>query len=195
MGLSSSRTGLLALSLLCLGTPVISQASSQLTLPAGTRIPIRLAQALDTKHDRPGTPFIGHVAAPVIYEGGVVLPRGAVCRGHLVESRPSGRLKGRAVISLSLDTIDVGRRRYTVVTTDPTLVSKGHKRRNLAFIGGGAASGAAIGAIAGGGVGAGIGAGAGAGAGTVGAIITGKRNLHLAPETRVDFSLRQPVRI
>jgi hypothetical protein len=181
--------------MLCLCTSLAAQTSSQLTLPPGTRISIRLAQALDTRHDRPGTPFIGHVAAPVMREGVVVLPRGAVCRGRLVESRPSGRLKGRAVMSLSLDSIDLRGRRYDVVTTDPTIVSKGHKRRNLLLIGGGAATGAGIGAIAGGGVGAGIGAGAGACAGTVSAVITGKRNLHLAPETRLVFALRQPVRI
>ena len=80
-------------------------------------------------------------------------------------------------------------------TTDPAFVSKGHRDRNLALIGGGAGTGAAIGGIAGGGVGAAIGAGAGATAGTVTAIVTGKRNLHLAPETRLTFRLREPVRV
>ena len=169
--------------------------SSYITLPAGSRIPIRLAQSLDTKRDFGGTPFIGHVASPVVYNGTVVIPRGAICRGHLVESKPSGRLKGRAVMILSLDSIELGSRRYTIRTADYTFVSKGHKGRNLAWIGGGAAGGAAIGAIAGDGVGAAIGAGAGAGAGTVGALITGRRNLRLPPETRVDFDLRQPARV
>jgi hypothetical protein len=163
-------------------------------LPAGTHVQVRLSQSLDTKRDRPGTPFVAHLSAPVVQEGEVILPRGALCRGHVVESRPSGRLKGRAVMSLSLDSIESGGRMYRVITSDPSFAGKRHKNRNLLLIGGGAATGASIGAIAGGGVGALVGAGAGAAAGTTGALITGKRNLHLAPETRVTFTLRQPLR-
>jgi hypothetical protein len=171
------------------------RAEQTMVLPAGTHIPIRLAQSIDTKRDRPGTPFLAHTSAAIVRNGEVVIPRGAVCRGHLVQSRPSGRLKGRAVISLSLDSVDVRGRRYAIVTSDPVFVSKAHKKRNAVLIGGGAGTGAAIGGIASGGVGALIGAGAGAAAGTAGAVITGKRNLYLAPETRMSFALRQPVRV
>jgi hypothetical protein len=170
-------------------------AGPTFTLPAGTRIPIRLGQSLDTRRDRPGTPFMAHISGPVMHNGEVILPRGTVCHGHLAESKPSGRLKGRAIMSLSLDSVEWEGRKYMIETSDPSFVSKSHKKRNIALIGGGAGAGAGIGAIAGGGVGALIGAGAGAAAGTTGAIITGKRNLHLAPETRVVFTLRQPIRV
>ena len=166
-----------------------------LTLPAGTRISVRLAQSVDTKRDRPGTPFVAHLATPVMHNGAVVLPRGAVCRGHVSESKPSGRLKGRAVLSLRLDSVEWNGRKYTIRTSDPSFVSKDHKERNLALIGGGAGTGAAIGGIAAGGFGALVGAGAGAAAGTTGAVITGKRNIHLAPESRLVFTLREGVRL
>jgi hypothetical protein len=125
----------------------------------------------------------------------MILPRGALCRGHLVESKSSGRLKGRAVLSLSLDSIEVHGRRYRILSSYPEFVSKGHKKRNAILIAGGSGTGAGIGAIAGGGVGALIGAGAGAVAGTTTAVLTGKRNLHLAPETRLVFALRHPVQV
>jgi hypothetical protein len=81
-------------------------ADREFTLPAGTQIPIRLGQSIDTRRDRPGTPFVAHVSAPVMHSGELILPRGTVCRGHVAESKPSGRLKGRAVLSLSLDSVE-----------------------------------------------------------------------------------------
>ena len=53
------------------------------TLPAGTQVPVRLAQSLDTKRDKPGARFLAHVAAPVTRDGQVILARNASCHGHL----------------------------------------------------------------------------------------------------------------
>jgi len=170
-----------------------AHASREVTLPSGTRLPVRLAQSLDTKRDRPGTRFTATLAAPVTHNGVVVLPVHTQVRGHLLESKPSGRLKGRAVMSLSLDSIEWNGRAVPISTSGISRVSKNHKKRNLALIGGGAGTGAGIGALAGGGVGALIGAGAGAAAGTTGALITGKRQLHIPVETRLTFVLRGPV--
>lgn len=165
------------------------------TLHSGTPISVRLEQSLDTKYNRAGTPFVARISRPVVLEGAVVLPQGALCRGHVVESKPSGRLKGRAVLGLSLDTIETRGRIYHVATNGPAFFSGNHKKHNLLWIGGGAGTGAGIGAIAGGGVGAAIGAGAGAAAGTTGALITGRRNLHLPVETAVVFTLQEPVTV
>jgi hypothetical protein len=186
---------LMAVGLIQASMPLAAQAPREIVLPAGTQIPVRLGQSLDTKRDRPGASFVAHLASPVLHNGQVVLPRGTLCRGHLVESKPSGRLKGRAVMSLSLDSLELNGNRYTISTTRAARVSAAHKKRNLALIGGGAGTGAAIGAMAGGGVGALVGAGAGAAAGTTGAVITGKRNVHLPAETRLRFALREPVTV
>jgi hypothetical protein len=171
------------------------RVAQEVILPSGADIAVRIDQSLDTKHGAPGTPFVAHVSAPVWEHGNILVPRGAVAYGHIVESKPSGRLKGRPVMTLALDSIEMRGRRYHVITAGRTFVGKNHKRRNLVSIGGGAAAGAAIGAIAGDGVGAAIGAGAGAAAGTVGAFVTGRKNLRLPPETRVDFALVEPIRL
>ncbi len=193
------NVGILSLGLMAFagtGTLAIAQpADRHITIPAGSRVSVRLAQSLDTNRDKPGTPFVAHLSAPIVHNGEVVLPKGALCHGHLVESKPSGRLTGRAVMRLSLDTVQVNGATYTLATSQPGMVSKNHKKRNAALIGGGAGTGASIGAIAGGGVGALVGAGAGAAVGTTGAVITGKRNLHFAPETLFVFTLRQPLRV
>ena len=169
--------------------------TTTMTLPPGTKIPVRLAQALDTKRDNPGSPFVAHVASPLIHNGDVVLQRGATCRGHLVQSKPSGRLRGRAAMQLSLDSCESHGKNYTLATSWPVFRSKDHKKRNLAIIGGSGGGGATLGAIAGGGAGALIGAGAGAAAGTAGALITGRRNLYLPAETRVNFVLARPLTV
>jgi len=52
-----------------------------------------------------------------------------------------------------------------------------------------------IGALAGGGKGALIGGPVGAGAGTTVAFLTGKRDIHLRPETRLTFKLAEPLAV
>src|SRR5262249_28116343 len=104
-----------------------------------------------------------------------------------------GRLKGRAVLGLRVDSFRLNGRQYRIETTSVDRVSAAHKKRNGILIGGGAGLGAAIGAIAGGGKGALIGAGAGAGAGTAGAAATGKREVGIVAETPLRFTLRSPV--
>lgn len=165
------------------------------TLAAGTRVHVRLAQRLDTKHSYGGEPFLAHLAEPIVIGDRVVVPKGTAVHGHVISARPSGRLRGRAQILLALDSLELRGRRYPIATSVDDRVSRSHRRRNLGFIGGGAGGGAAVGALAGGGIGALIGAGVGAGAGTVGAVITGRKNVVLPPETRLSFILRDPVRI
>lgn len=165
------------------------------TLAAGTSVHVWLAQRLDTKHSYGGEPFLAHIAEPIVIGDRVVVPKGAAVHGHVISARPSGRLRGRAQILLALDSLELHGRRYAMVTSVDDRVSRSHRRRNLGFIGGGAGGGAVIGGLAGGGLGALVGAGVGAGAGTVGAVVTGRKNVVLPPETRLSFVLRDPVRI
>ncbi len=166
-----------------------------LTIPAGTRIRVRLGQTLDTKYSRPGERFVAHLDAPIAAGNRVVLPRGTEFRGHVVEARNSGRLKGRASLGVTLDSFRLNGATYQIATAADLRSSRSHKRRNLAIIGGGSGVGAAIGAIAGGGVGALVGAGAGAAAGTTGAYVTGKKNVRLPAETPLSFTLHRAVTV
>jgi hypothetical protein len=160
-----------------------------LDIPSGTRIRVRLGQSLDTKFNRPGEHFVAYLDEPVVDGYRVVLPKGTEFDGHVTEAKRSGRLKGRAYLGLRLDSFQLQGVRYEIRTNNDVARSGNHKRRNIALIGGGAGAGASIGAIAGGGPGALIGAGAGAVAGTTGAIITGRKNVHLQVESVLRFSL------
>jgi hypothetical protein len=167
----------------------------RLTAPAGTLVRVRLNSALRTGVTRPGDRFTGVLTAPIISRGARLVPRGATVTGVVRTSQPSGRLKGRAVLSLALDSVRVGGQSVPLSTYTLVRTSDRHRRRNTAIIGGGAGTGALIGGLAGGGAGALIGAGAGAAAGTAGAVITGKKQTGLSAESVVVFRLKSPLRI
>lgn len=172
-----------------------SKIAAAQTIPAGTRIHVRLDQAVDTVRNRAGENFTATLEAPITVGERTVLPKGTPFRGHVTTSSASGRLKGRAALGVTLDSFELNGKSYKVETSADSRVSAGHKKRNGLLIGGGAGLGAAIGAMAGGGKGALIGAGAGAAAGTGGAAATGKENVAFAAETPLTFSLKAPVRI
>ncbi|MBV8843398.1 MAG: hypothetical protein JO307_11365 [Bryobacterales bacterium] len=170
-------------------------ARTSFTLHEGTKFRVRLLQALDTQRSRPGDHFTASLDEPLVDGDRVVVPKGASFRGHIVQSKSSGRFKGRAALALELDSFELNGQHYSLHSSESTVTSKGHKKHHLAWIGGGSGGGAVIGAMAGGGAGALIGAGAGAVGGTVGSAITGKRQIRLAAETPLTFTLRSPVTI
>jgi len=169
--------------------------SDPVTLPEGTPIRVTLDQALTSNQNRPGDLFEATVSDPVVANGKVVIPRGAHAEGLVVDARQSGRLMGRARLEIALQNVSFHGESYDVRTSDRPRVGKNHKKRDWLWIGGGAGGGALIGAAAAGGTGALIGGPIGAGAGMTYALITGKKNIKLAPETPVRFELSEPVTI
>jgi hypothetical protein len=168
---------------------------AEIAIPSGTAIRVRLNQTIDTRRNRSGDRFTASLAQPVVEQGRILVPQGTVFTGHVTTSTPSGRMKGRAVIGLTLDSFKINGANYPVVTTGAGRVSARHKKRNLVLIGGGSGLGALIGGLAGGGKGALIGAGAGAGAGTAGAAATGKKDVTLPAETLLTFRLEENVEL
>ena len=151
---------------------------------------VRIDEALSTRSSHVGQHFHGSLAQPLVIEGNEVISQGAPVDGVVVESKPSGRFKGRAVLGFRIDAVEYRGQMIPVKTNLDSKVSAAHKKHNILFIGGGAGAGAGIGALAGGGVGAGIGAGAGAGAGLVGALVTGKREVYIPAEMVFTFRLK-----
>src|SRR5581483_11451568 len=168
-------------------------ARNEAVVPRGTELHVRIDENVDTKRNRAGDEFRASLAEPVVVEGKTVVPKGTRFIGHVTESNASGRLEGRAVLALTLDSFELAGRKYPVHTGSIDRVSAAHKKRNLTLIGGGAGLGALIGGLAGGGKGALIGAGAGAGAGTAGAAATGKKEVAIAAESLLTFPLKAPI--
>ena len=142
-------------------TPPANQAETKRPLPAGTVLRVRLYHAIDTNQTQPGDSFVASLSSPVTVDDKTVLPKGTVVRGSVKHASSSGRLKGRAVVALRLDRMEWNGAEVPLNTNSVTLTSADHKKRNLAWIGGGSGAGALVGALLGGGKGAVLGAAAG----------------------------------
>jgi hypothetical protein len=150
---------------------------------------VRLLDSLSTERNQTGDTFTATLEEPLVVNGRVVAPQNARVTGRVVEAVSSGRLKKPALITLQLDSVQSPSGRVPLATEALTIKHGSHTTRNVVIIGGSAAVGAVIGGAAGGGKGAAIGAAAGAGAGTLAALLTGKQEIALPPETALTFHL------
>ncbi len=122
------------------------QAQQSITLPRGTLFEVRLAETLNTKRNRTGDRFRATLDTPIVTDNGVeIIPRGANFSGRVDTSKASGRLKGRAAMTLELDAFELNGKKYRIATSHSGRVSGSHKKRNIVIIGGSAGAGAGIG--------------------------------------------------
>jgi hypothetical protein len=168
----------------------VTSSTPQVTLPAGIQLRVRINQSISTRRNRSGEHFEGELESPLAVSGIPVIPKGTLVRGVVREAEPSGRLKGRAVLVLALDSVEVHGHELRI-ETDPVTRTSGKHRGRALWIGGGAGSGALIGGLAAGPVGLAIGAGAGATAGLVSSAATGRKQINIPPESIVTFRLRK----
>jgi hypothetical protein len=175
--------------------PAAAADTTQYNVPAGTKITIRMIDAVDSKRARPGDEFAATVADPVVVGDRVVIPKGAEATTCLVEAKTSGRIKGRSELVLQLTQLTVEGQNYTVDSALYTAKGASRGKRSAKMIGGGAGLGALVGALAGGGKGAAIGAGVGAGAGTAVEASTHGQQVKVPSEAKVEFTLRSSLTI
>jgi hypothetical protein len=166
------------------------------TIPAGTELAVRLDSAIDTGTTPAGAEFTATLASPLVVAGTQVAAVGSTVTGKVTSVVSSGRLNRPAELSLVLTSLAVkGGSKVEIATNTWSMKGESHKKRNLEMIGGGAAAGALIGALAGGKKGAAIGGAVGAGGGTGAAAYTGKKEIVLPPETKLDFKLASAVTV
>ena len=165
----------------------------RVTLPTGTRINIRMIDAVDSSRNHVGDRFSASLDQPLYVNDTLIVPRGANVYGRLEEAKESGQLSGRAQLRLSLTGIVINGQTYPITTGDYAVSSKSRSTGTATKVGGGAVVGALIGAAVGGGKGAAIGAGVGAGAGTAAQIATKGEQVHVPSETLLEFTTDQPI--
>lgn len=166
-----------------------------LVVPAGTSLLVRLGSTLDTKTVQTGQPFEGTLARSVAVGGEVAIPAGAGVSGSVVDAKSPGRFKGEGILSITLNSINIGGVPREIATSTFSQGVKGKGKRTAVAVGGGTGAGALIGGLAGGGKGALIGGLVGAGAGTAGAAFTGNKEVQIPAETVVTFRLSNSITV
>lgn len=168
-------------------------ASTSVEVPAGTQIVVRLIDDVNSERDNLGETYRASVDQAVMVNGQTAIPRGAEATAALIDAQKSGKLEGKTVLTLDLKNLMIDGRPYDIVTTGVAEASGSRGARSAKVIGGAAALGAIIGAAAGGGKGAAIGAGSGAAAGTAAQVATSGQKVKLPAETRLTFTLKNPL--
>jgi len=176
-------------------TTASSASSTTREIPAETAIVIRMIDDVDSERDSVGKTFRASLDEPLMVNGEVVAPRGNDVTVKLVSDEQSGRLTGRTELTLDLVSLQIGGKTVDIDTQAVTQASESRTGQSAKVVGGTAALGAIIGAIAGGGRGAAIGAVSGAGAGTAVQVLTKGQKVRIPSETRLQFTLQQPVRL
>jgi hypothetical protein len=164
------------------------------TLPAGTSIPVRFETSHSSATSRPEERVVAAVRTDVRSGGQVVLPAGSELRGHVTSVRRSGRVKGRASLSLRFTEAVINGRTHQISTQRISLLAPATHKKDAAIIGGGTGAGAIIGAIADGKSGAVKGGLIGAGAGTGAVLGTRGKEVRVGTGSRWRVRLSQPFR-
>jgi hypothetical protein len=170
-----------------------AQNKKRITVPAGTRILIRMVDSIDSSKQKTGYRFSATLETNLQVEDTVVAPRGTTLYGRLAAASSAGKMSGSSELTLELTDVLINGTAYPLLTSTYEVKGKGEGGNTAKKVVGGAGLGALIGGLAGGGKGAGIGALAGAGAGTAVAASKKGQQLQIPSETLLEFRLQQPV--
>ncbi|HJT68757.1 MAG TPA: hypothetical protein VJ731_01085 [Terriglobales bacterium] len=196
-------------------SPTLSQGehsgTHQVTIPAGTKIPIALKNTISTKANHEGDPIYAQTTFPVVIDDRVVVPPGTYVQGKISSIKPAGHIKGRAEVLIHFTSL-IYPSGYTVLLPgsienapsvengkvkdkEGTIQGDSNKGKTAATIAAPAADGALTGAVIHGGEGALIGAGIGGAVGTAIAALTRGNEVKMGPGTTLEVVLQRDVAV
>jgi hypothetical protein len=165
------------------------------TLPAGTLLPLTLDSYVASDTSRIESPVRAHLRRAVFIDGIEVLRAGTPVSGFITQARQSARVKGRAQVAFRFTSMAVDDDRYRVETSSVVRQAPGTKKRDVATIGIPAGAGALIGGLTKGGKGVAIGSAVGGAAGTGVVLATRGKEVRLGRGALVAVRLLRPVRV
>ncbi|MFZ0322401.1 MAG: hypothetical protein WAL56_24955 [Candidatus Sulfotelmatobacter sp.] len=191
-------------------------AANSIVIPAGTKIPLSLKQAISTKNAREGDAVYAETAFPFVVDNRVIVPAGAYIQGKIAHVERAGHGKGRAEILMHFTSM-IYPSGYTVMLPGSVENTPGADSNSVkdaegtiqqdkdtgkkvedAAKGGvyGTMGGATAGGLATGGLnGARVGAGAGAVAGIAWALLKRGPDVKLDVGTSIEMEIQRPVTV
>jgi len=163
------------------------------TIPVGTSVQVQMIDSVDSATNKVGDTFLASLAAPIVVNDEVVIPKNADVQIKLASAKTSGKFTGQSELTLELDSVKFRGKSYALTSSTFQQVGQSRGKDTAKKTAIGAAIGTAIGAIAGGGKGAAIGAGIGAGSGAASQVFMKGKQVKVPSETKIDFQLEQPV--
>ena len=80
-------------------------APAELTIPAGTKVPVALKHAVSSKGTHEGDGVYAETTFPVVANGRVLIPAGTFVQGRISHIQRGGRIKGRAEVLMHFTTL------------------------------------------------------------------------------------------
>jgi hypothetical protein len=182
-------------------------AQTNLSVPAGTAVMVKLETTLATFSNKPGDPFQGHVTQPVLLDGKTLIPAGATVEGRVTKVDEPRRIAGKPTIGILPEAVilPTGERYFLDATLVDTNLGQGsdvneegqfkgsgHDRKDQVEVGGSTAGGMLVGGLIGGGPGLLIG-GAIAGTATTVHWLSKHRSAILPSGTELTLELNRPL--
>jgi len=177
------------------GTQESPAQAQEVTVPAGTRIVVRMIDPVNSDKNEVSTSFRGSLEGNLMAGNQVAAPRGTIVYASLLSSKASTNEKG-GQLELDLTGIMIDNQMHSLATSSVSAQgaagSPSGARRGAV---GGAAAGAAITAVTGPGivVGTALGGAAGAVAGAVRRGPASGQKVSVPADALVEFTLNQPV--
>jgi hypothetical protein len=185
-------------------------AHPAVTVPAGTQIPLRLAQGISTKSAKIGDAVYAETVFPVTANDRIIIPAGTYVQGRISQIKRPGRVKGRAEFLMHFTTMIFrsgytvmlpgavenlpGSEKQTVMDKEGTVRQDSTRGKDAGTVAKTAGEGAVVGAVVDRGIkGAGIGGAAGAGIGLASVLLTRGPEATLPPGTNVLIVLERPL--
>jgi hypothetical protein len=181
--------------------PTPADNARTISLPAGTKLVVRLRETLSSKHNLSGQTFRATLASPLIVNGILVADMGAMVLGRIVDARKAHLMHGHSDLSLVLTDLTTVDRQLVKIQT-AQWYEKGSRSKVITTAR--AATGAAVGAVVGAAAGAARGAGLRNGEKDEGVAadsdpsrkhVSNKRNIVLPARTELEFHLISPVAV
>lgn len=192
-------------------TMPVSPSKASLAIPAGSKVPLSLKQAISTKTAKEGDPVYAETTFPYVINDKIAIPVGTYIQGKITRVERGGRVKGRAQLLIHFTSMiypsgytvllggsvenTPGAEKTTMKDPEGTIQQDSDAGKKAKDVAGAATTGAVIGAISDGGKGAGIGAGIGGVAGMAVAMLTRGSDVRLQPGTSIEMEIQREVTV